>query len=389
MRDRVSARGGTSATVALFLSLFAAQSSVLVLSPILPTIAHDLGVSIAAAGQLRAVSGAVAGGIALLMPPITRRFGLRDLLLAGLALLCVAALGSALSPTFAALAAAQAVVGVGLALVLSCAVAAAGEWTGHAQRARVLSWALVGQPASWIVGMPLVGFVVRFGWRWAWIALPLVASVAALAAVAHRPADPPSTTAGSAWPSMWARRDVRVWAAGELLAYAAWSGTLVYAGALFVESYDVSALLVGVLLAIAAVAYVPGNFLARRWVDGWTRPAIVGFAISASALVAVFGGVRSGLVTSGVMLALLGFVNGARTIAGSAFGLDAAGERKLAVMSLRSAALQFGYLIGAAVGGAALSAGGYGGLGVAFAVLFAVSALVHVPSLLRERVDVR
>lgn len=384
--DGTDRTGRTSPAVALFVCMFAAQASVLVLSPILPTVARDLGVSVATAGQLRALSGATAGAVALTMAPITRRFGLRDLIVAGLACLSVAAAASALAPSFVALGVAQAGMGAGLALVLSGGIAAAGEWARPAERARVLSWALVGQPSSWIVGMPLVGFVVRFGWRWAFVALPLAASVAALVVVAARRPDPPSTTAGSAWGSLWAHTEVRRWATGELLAYAAWSGTLVYAGALFIQSYDATPLVAGLVLAIAAVAYIPGNFLARRWVDRASRRAIVGFASVAAVLVTVLGGVRPAIGVSGVVVALLGFVNGGRTIAGSAFGLDAGGEQKVAVMSVRSAALQFGYLIGAAVGGVALWAGGYPGYGFALGALFAVSALVHLPAVVRERV---
>ena len=49
----------------LFLCLFASQAGMLVLSPILPDIAREFGVSTAAAGQLRAISGATGGLVAI------------------------------------------------------------------------------------------------------------------------------------------------------------------------------------------------------------------------------------------------------------------------------------------------------------------------------------
>lgn len=369
----------------LFLCLFAAQASVLVLSPILPVIARELGVSTAAAGQLRSVSGAVAGTVALAMAPLARRVGLRDLILAGLSMLALGSLASAAAPSFAALAAAQVAIGVGLALVLSAGIAAAGAWSRPEQRARVLSWALVGQPASWILGMPLVGLVVELGWRYAWLALPFAAAIVALVTVSRRPRDRPEEVGGGGWRWLRSEADVKVWAVGELLAYSAWSGTLVYAGALVIESYDASPFIAGVVLAAAAVAYLPGNFLARRGIERSSRLLIVLFALAAAALVAVFGGVRPALWLSAVVCASLGFVNGGRTLAGTSFGLDASGDRKVAVMSIRSAALQLGYLLGAALGGAALASGGYGGLGATFSALFLLGAAVHVPFLLRER----
>src|SRR6188472_1170389 len=41
----------------LFLCLFVSQAALLVLSPVLPEVARDLGVSTATAGQLRSLSG--------------------------------------------------------------------------------------------------------------------------------------------------------------------------------------------------------------------------------------------------------------------------------------------------------------------------------------------
>ncbi len=45
---------------------------------------------------------------------------------------------------------------------------------------------------------------------------------------------------------------------------------------------------------------------------------------------------------------------------------------------VRTAALQLGYFVGAAVGGAALAAGGYTALGIAFAALFVGATVPHL-----------
>jgi predicted MFS family arabinose efflux permease len=51
----------------LFLCLFASQAGMLVLSPVLPDVARDLGVSTATAGQLRSLSGLTGGVTAILL----------------------------------------------------------------------------------------------------------------------------------------------------------------------------------------------------------------------------------------------------------------------------------------------------------------------------------
>ncbi|MGA8486857.1 MAG: hypothetical protein WB684_07305, partial [Gaiella sp.] len=72
-----------SPALALFLALFASQSGVLVLSPILSDVADDFGVSIATAGQLRIVAAPLAAAVALLAARSLVRFSPRALLGAG------------------------------------------------------------------------------------------------------------------------------------------------------------------------------------------------------------------------------------------------------------------------------------------------------------------
>ena len=63
MRRRSPTSGRPALT--LFLALFASQAAFLVLTPILPDVARELGVSTATAGALRIASGLAGGAVAL------------------------------------------------------------------------------------------------------------------------------------------------------------------------------------------------------------------------------------------------------------------------------------------------------------------------------------
>ena len=63
--------------------------------------------------------------------------------------------------------------------------------------------------------------------------------------------------------------------------------------------------------------------------------------------------------------------------------MDGVPEDRVAVMSMRAAANQFGYLLGAAAGGLALALGGFPMLGVTLGSLFLTAALIHFPALVR------
>ncbi|MGI8862413.1 MAG: MFS transporter [Gaiellaceae bacterium] len=361
----------------LFLCLAASQAAILVLTPVLPALASDLGVSTATAGQLRTISGLSAGVTALLVGLLASRVGLRGLLGSGLVLLAVGSGASAVAPSFAAIAIAQLAIGVGIGLSYTAALAAVADWTTPADRSRVLAVALLGPPTAWIVGMPLSGLVGEASWRIAWIAAPFAFSLVALVVLARMKSAPPASTRADIR-AVLAHPGVMRWSSGELLAYSAWAGTLVFVGALFAESYGLSSGETGLVLGSGALVLIPGNLLFRRWVDHHGRALLVVLALGAAVTVAVLGAFRPSTWFSLGAFSVLAFLAGGRTLAGAAAGLDLAPELLLGVTGIRTAALQLGYFLGAAVGGLALAAGGYRALGLALSAMFVAGTIPHL-----------
>jgi len=372
MRDGPRAVG-----IALLAALAASQAALVVLNPLLPDVAQDLGVSVATAGQLRTVSGLAAGIAALTAGLWATRLGLRELLFVGVGTLAVGSLVSAISPDFPVLIAAQVLAGFGIGISYSAAVAATAEWATPVDRSRVLAIALLGPPLAWIVGMPLVGAVGEVSWRLAWLVIPVCMALVATILLLRRPATPPAP-ARAGLRAVFTYPGVVRWSAGELLAFSGWAGALVYVGALLVDTYGLSIAATGLALGFGALVYVPGNLLFRRWVDAYSRRLLVALAISAAATVAVLYALRPSVWFTVAAFAALSFIAGGRTLAGSARGLGLAPEVRLGVTGVRTAALQSGYFVGAALGGLALASGGYSLVGVAFAALFLGAAIPHL-----------
>jgi len=358
--------------------MFAAQAGLLSLGPVLPDVAHEFGVSTAAAGQLRTLGGLAGGAAAVAVSLFGSRLGLRRMLIAGHLMLALGTLASAAAQNLAVLAAAQAAVGAAAGLLIAGALAASAAWSEPGRRARALAVASLGQPMSWVAGMPLGGLLAELDWRYSLLGVPLAASLAGSAALARLPRPAGSTPAGRSL------RSLPVWAMPELSAYAAWGGALVFAGALLVEAYSVSPGVVGLLLGAVALAALPGNMLARPWLTGYARELLVVLGLAAALLVAVFGIARPGAAASTAILALLVLVATTRTVAGSALALQSAGDRRLAAMGVRAATGQFGYLVGAAVGGAALATGGYEMLAVSLAALFVLGTIPHLTAIVSQ-----
>jgi predicted MFS family arabinose efflux permease len=224
--------------------------------------------------------------------------------------------------------------------------------------------------------MPAIGALGDVSWRCAWLALPLTAGLAAAVAVGRGPRSGTAAAAGDALSVLSADPALRRWLLGELAATSAWLGLLVYAGALFAESYGTSPAATGALLALAAAVFVAGNLAFRRAADADAHGPLVRLALAMAPLVALLGLVRPAPVFSAVVFSAIAFLGGGRTLLSSAYGLRAEPEQRRAAMAARAAANQFGSFVGASTAGLALTAWGYGGFGLALGFLFVVAAVL-------------
>jgi predicted MFS family arabinose efflux permease len=116
----------------------------------------------------------------------------------------------------------------------------------------------------------------------------------------------------------------------------------------------------------------------RELLLGGVATLALGSLLSAAATVSVLYALRLSVWFTVAAFAALSFIAGGRTLAGSARGLGLAPELRLGVTGVRTAALQSGYFVGAAVGGIALAWSGYSAVGLAFALLFVGAAIPHV-----------
>jgi predicted MFS family arabinose efflux permease len=209
--------------------------------------------------------------------------------------------------------------------------------------------------------------------------LPLGSALVAGAVVARRRDERGPTTSPPPLRAVFADRAIARWLASECFANTAWAGTLVYAGALFVESYGASTGLTGLVLALGAGAYVSGNLAGRRLVGGESRKLLVVLSGTLALVTALFGACRLSLPASAAIFATAAFAAGIRTLLSSAYGLAAAPETRASVLGIRAATMQLGYVTGSALAGIALAAGGYEALGAMIGAHFVLAALVLLP----------
>ena len=146
--------------------------------PSLPAIARHFDAPLSATQLTMSALILAFGPMQLVWGPVSDRWGRRPVLLASLALLSVASVGAALSPTIATLVAWRAAQGAALAAVVMCARAMVRDLYPPHEGARVMSLALSGLGVL-AVAAPLSGGLIAaaFGWR---AALGTVAAFATL-----------------------------------------------------------------------------------------------------------------------------------------------------------------------------------------------------------------
>lgn len=241
--------------------------------PALPSLAGALGAEPGAA-QLTLSALIFSFGLAqLLWGPISDRFGRRPVLLAGLSLYVLAALGAALAPTMAWLIGWRALQGIGLAAAVTCARSIVRDLYEPHQGARVMSSALGGVGVVALLA-PLIGggLVHWLEWR-APLAAVAVFGAAALAAVVWRlpetlPVPDPRGTELRRIAANW-RRILRhpTFIAWTALLCATWGGLFTMLAAssfVFIGVLGVGRPAYGAILAGCSLSYIVGTFVCRR-----------------------------------------------------------------------------------------------------------------------------
>ena len=147
---------------------------------ILEPLGQDMGRSAASAGQLLTVYALAYAVLSPVMVALTGQVGRRRVLAAAVVLVSLAALISAIAPSFTVLNIGRIVAAAGAGIYTPIAAAVAAALYPEEQRAKVLAAVFFGLTISQVIGVPAGSWLAySFGWRWAFwmifaMSLPLI-----------------------------------------------------------------------------------------------------------------------------------------------------------------------------------------------------------------------
>ncbi|TMR42476.1 MFS transporter [Actinomadura geliboluensis] len=368
--------------LALAITALALQTDDFVIVGVLPSIAHDLQVSEAAAGQLVSVFSVMCAVVGPVAAVVTASWPRKRLLIGGLLLFCTANFAVPLAASYPALMALRILAAFAAAVTLPTVFAVTAAHSPPERQGRHLATVMTGLTGAVVIGVPLGTWTgAAFGWQATFVLGGLLGLIALVCVGLAVPDVPPSPAAGLAERlSPLARPAVLC---VLLAAVVAVLGNLLfqtYLAAFLHDAAGVTPAMLGGLLALTGAAGIAGARLSGGLVDrfgsgrAFTTAAVV--FVAAMIGLALCWSLRPAYLPVVVVL-LLVWSAAAWAIPPpvQARVLKLAGpETGPQALALSSSAVYVGASLGAGLGGWLLSAHGSGAL----PLIAAVSALASL-----------
>jgi predicted MFS family arabinose efflux permease len=365
---------------ALFVAIYANWTPLVISGLLLIEIAESFNAPVGVTGQISTLSSTLAIIGSILAGLISSKYGPRKILLAGLTLHLISALGCGIAPTLSILFITFATSGLALSIVGPMIETLVGENIPLKQRPNAMGLIISAATLTFIFGSPIVGFLENLnGWRLGFLAYYLPIVIVAII-VAYR-VIPESDTASSDVGLFSGIRGVlfngsaRSCLLGMALTAATYYSLFYYSISFFRVRFEIPLTWASILVSGINLISVGGAMSAGRLLNRFGRKtsSVFGCLLAGlSSIVYVFA--PSFLVSLSVVL-LGAFIAGFRINAITSLSLEQVPEFRGSMMSLNSAFMNLGSVLGAGIGGYALLRGNWTLMGVSIGVLGILAAL--------------
>ncbi|MET9796195.1 MFS transporter [Nocardiopsis alba] len=375
----------------LALVAFAVGTDDLVIAGLLPAIARDLDIGVAAAGQAVTVFSITYAVAAPVLAVATARLPRRALLLTGLALFACVNLATALVPGYASLLVMRVVAALIAAVLTPVAFSMAARLVAPEHTGRAVGTVAAGLTVSLFLGVPIGSLLGSlFGWRATFLAVALFTGVVLAIAASRLPALDGAPEAGLRHQlGSLGRPAILTCVLGTVMGASGGFMVYTYIAPLTRDLTGAGGVALAPLIAVVGAAGAVGTMVCGRATDRWgaDRVLLVSFAgmIATSLTLAALGYLGGGAVpvwTLAIVLALWGFAAWGFAAPMSARLLGLAGEEGTEALALNTGGLYVGTAVAGALGGVVVTS--QGGAGVA-ATATAIGLLAFVAMALSVR----
>lgn len=369
----------------LAVSYFATSPISIVTALFLLKMAETFGVEKGFMGQINTFSSIASVVFALLMGVLSVRFRHKSLLLIGLLLLGVSAVGCYFAWDFNSILIWYSLSGAGVAMVGPMTIALVGERIAFEKRASAVGRVLAGGSFAYLVGAPIMGALAGYGgWRMSILGFVIPFSVLSLLlAFAGVPSESSGKSSGSRDSYLESVKEIVLnksavgCLVGNVLRNAAFMAILLYSTSFFIQRFDLTEGTASFVILGAALCYTLGSIAAGSVVNRFGRKLSTVSTALLGGLFTISYAFAPNIWLSLTLDFTAAWFMGMMTSAASSLTLEQVPRYRGSMMSMSQAAASLGGAVGAAVGGFALDWYGYdvlgallGGMGIVAAVVF-------------------
>lgn len=355
------------------------------LSLLMIDIAESLNVPVATLGQISSFSSFLSIIMAIIMGVLSVRYSHKILLSIGLVLICASIIGTSLSTSYTSILVLYSLLGIGYSMVSPMVTTYIGQLYPPKGRTEVMGRLISVRSIVSFLAPLITGYVLaRSNWRIAYssfnIALTVVSLILVYTSIPKgndQQTGNPNQLAGIA--AVLRNSSASAFLLAAALGITPFMAIQVFNGSYLRQSYGLSIGTVSQLMPLTAISVTFGLLVSNRLVEklGLKKVVYLSTLVSSLAYLVYFGAELS-LVPS-VLFSLIGaLLTGVRLASSGALGLLQEKNYRGSMMSLSTAAQSLGGVLGALVGGYALSKFGYLGLGFATSLLGIVAFVIYI-----------
>jgi predicted MFS family arabinose efflux permease len=372
---------GPASLASLLLSNYSIYPGTILTSILLVEIAETFDTSVGVVSQIRTLSSVLGFVTALAMGALSVRYSGRRLLAAGLLLLGLSCVGSAVAPSLVLLFAFYSLNGVASNVVFPMVTSLVGEYYPPEDRARVMGWIGASGGLSYMLGAPIIVYLASAGgWRLPFVAYATAIPVAALTLTLWRlPSTPVKTDTvdfGEGFRAIASNRSALAALGAVTLRAASTENIYFYSFTFLREIRGASQGQVSLIYSVASLMFLLGSFFCGSFTD---RMGVKGSLVTALgvALLAQAAYPYLPLWLSAPVIIFGHFFLSLQYSAANTLVLEQVPEYRSSMMSLSSALSYLGYGLGTAVGGVALSTAGWMSLNTVLGIIGAAAFLLY------------
>ena len=368
----------TSSLILPYLVIYIPQ---LIIGLLLIEIAFSFDIEVGVAGQLGTTSSIVSAIMALLMGVLSVRYRHKSLLLAGLTVLSISALGCYITPTFGLLLIVFAVTGISFAMVRPMSQALIGSLFSVTERPKVIGYLYGGMALAYVFGPSVINVIDDWRLTFVLFLLPLtiVSLFLALVAVPSTSSSTPSSQRYiQGFRAVLQNKSAIACVIANVLFGMAVRVLHFYNVPFYQQQFFIDKAFLSVIVSGVSLVFVVGSLIGGRLVSQVGRKQLtVICALITGVLTFAYINVPS-LWLSLVFLIIATFTTSVRNTAYDSLALEQVPAYRGTMMSLSQFSQNVAWALGNGLGGFILIAFDYGYMGVLGITAIIASLIFHV-----------